>query len=71
MLQRMFSFLVILLFLNTKVLIFTINTLNNLTSLDKMNNTIQLLENMLYEQAKQINKLVEINSGYYKCLKQF
>jgi len=29
---------------------------------NKMNNTIQLLENMLYEQAKQINKLVEINS---------
>merc|ERR1712183_897374 len=29
----------------------------------EMNNTIQLLEVMLYEQAKQINKLVETYSG--------
>ena len=36
-----------------------------------MNNTIQLLEVMLYEQAKQINKLVETYSGFYKLFQQF
>ena len=57
-------------FLSKKKYLFTKTILNCLKFLDEMNNTIfnqdkriQLLENMLYEQARQV---AEKLSGFYK-----
>ena len=72
----MLHFFLITFFLHTNVLSFIIKASKCLTFLGEMNNTIfsqteriQLLENMMNEQAKQISKLVETCSGLYLFFK--
>ena len=53
--------------LDTKVLRFTTNSLKCLKFIVDMKNEknrIERLENMLHEQAKQINKLLDYRKGF-------
>ena len=63
----MFHAVLFMIFLDTKVLRFTTNSLKCVKFIVDMKNEknrIERLENMLQEQAKQINKLLDYRKGF-------